>query len=231
MTIGVGILAFNRPQYLRRLVKSLEMQTDLHDVDFHLFLDGIVNQASGIQYAYQKDVDACEQLFERARLPNRHIHKNKHNVNIGIASLQVTDMLVDNYELIMQLEDDVVLSPDWFRLARILYGELEDHPDTYSFSPGFHRYETHSKDAANLGRVVYDSHHMWCECYTPDRWRRIRDYYMEYHALIVEPDGEAAPELPAADPVVKSLRAKGELRAFNFRSPMSTAITKPSSTL
>jgi len=186
--IGVGIVAFNRPKYLRRLLMSLEMQTDLHGCDFHLFLDGAVNQTSGVQYAYQKDIDACERLFDRARLPNKHIHKQEHNVNIGIASLEATDTLASTYERIMQLEDDVVLSPDWFRLARILYDELEERPDVYSFNPGFRRCGQHADDTANLGRISYTWNHMWCECFTADRWARIRDYYMEYHAYIVEED-------------------------------------------
>ena len=186
--IGVGIVAFNRPKYLRRLLMSLEMQTDLHGCDFHLFLDGAVNQTSGVQYAYQKDIDACERLFDRARLPNKHIHKQEHNVNIGIASLEATDTLASTYERIMQLEDDVVLSPDWFRLARILYDELEERPDVYSFNPGYRRYGTYADDAANLGRIAYTWNHMWCECFTAERWARIRDYYMEYHAYIVKED-------------------------------------------
>jgi len=188
MTIGVGILAFNRPQYLRRLLASLEMQTDLSGCEFHLFLDGAVNQVSGNRYAEQRDIDACVKLFERARLPNRTIHRQEHNVNIGIASLEATDTLVSTYERIMQLEDDVVLSPDWFHLARVLYDELATHPDVYSFSPGFRRVGTHSEDAANLGRITYAWHHMWCECFTADRWVRIRPEYMEYHAYIAETD-------------------------------------------
>jgi hypothetical protein len=188
VTIGVGIIAFNRPQYLRRLIASLEMQTDLSGCEFHLFLDGAVNAVSGNRYAHQKDIDACARLFERARLPNRNVHRQEHNVNIGIASLEATDTLASTYERIMQLEDDVVLSPDWFRLARVLYDELEAHPDVYSFSPGFRRVGTRSEDAANLGRITYGWHHMWCECFTADRWARIRDAYMEYHAYIAEPD-------------------------------------------
>ena len=188
MTIGVGILAFNRPQYLRRLVKSLEMQTDLSGCEFHLLLDGTTNQASGIQYAHQKDIDACERLFDRASLPNKHTHTQEQNVGIGIASLELTDLLASSYERIMQLEDDVVLSPDWFHLARILYDELGEHPDVYSFNPGYRRYGTYADDAANLGRIAYTWNHMWCECFTAERWARIRDYYMEYHAYIVKED-------------------------------------------
>jgi len=188
MTIGVGIIAFNRPQYLRRLLASLEMQTDLSGCDFHMFLDGAVNPVSGNRYAEQKDIDACARLFEHARLPNRTIHRQERNVNIGIASLEATDTLASTYERIMQLEDDVVLSPDWFRLARLLYDELEMHPDVYSFSPGFRRAGAHSEDATNLGRIAYSWHHMWCECFTADRWERIRPEYMEYHAYIVKPD-------------------------------------------
>jgi len=188
VTIGVGIIAFNRPQYLRRLLASLEAQTDLRGCEFHLFLDGAVNPVSGNRYAEQKDIDACERLFERAHLPSRTVHRQAHNVNIGIASLEATDTLASTYEHIMQLEDDVVLSPDWFRLARGLYNEMATRPDIYSFSPGFRRTGTTADDAANLGRITYGWHHMWCESFTADSWARIRPEYMEYHAYIAEPD-------------------------------------------
>ena len=211
--IGVGIIGFNRPHYMRRLFMSLEAQTDLHDVDFHLYLDGPVNQSSGIVYAEQKDIDACARMFARAKLPNKWLHTREHNVNIGIASFEATEELTGIYERVMQLEDDLVLSPDWFRLARILYRELEDHPDVYSFSPGFQRMFPKVQDRLHIDRVTYAWHHMWCECFTADRWLRIRDEYMEYHELIVGPDYLERFEGP-----LKELYARKGMQPMHARS-------------
>ena len=186
--IGVGIIAFNRPGYLRRLLASLEAQTDLHDCDFHCYLDGAINPVSNVKYAEQKDIDACARLFAQSKLPNKWLHQRETNANIGIASFDVTEELTATYERVMQLEDDIVLSPHWFRLARILYDELEAHPNVYAFSPGFRRVGPKSQDPVNLNRIAYVWSHMWVECFTADRWQRIRDKYMEYHVLIAGPD-------------------------------------------
>ena len=45
--IGIALIAFDRPQYMRRLLASLEQQTDLEGVTVHLFQDGPINAFSG----------------------------------------------------------------------------------------------------------------------------------------------------------------------------------------
>ena len=197
--IGIGILAFDRPNYLRRLLASLEAQTDLRGCDFHLFLDGAVNPASGIRYAEQANIDKCARIFERSKLPNKTAHIRDHNANIGIASFEATEMLASTYERVMQMEDDIVLSPHWFRLARVLWNELEAHPDVYSFNPAYRRAHRKEIDAQFVGSVTYGWNHMWCECFTADRWARIRDEYLEYHALICEADYLERFEGPVAE--------------------------------
>ena len=197
--IGVGIIAFDRPNYLRRLISSLEAQTELDGVEFHLFLDGAVNPASGIRYAEQRNIDICAALFERAKLPNKHAHVREHNANIGIASFEATELLAGSYERIMQMEDDLVLSPHWFRLARVLWNELDAHPDVYSFNPGFRREHRRAMDPEFVGAVTYGWNHMWCECFTAERWARIRPEYMEYHTLISQVDYIERLEGPVAD--------------------------------
>ena len=186
--IGVGIIAFNRPNYLRRLISSLEAQTELDGVDFHLYLDGAFNPISRNIYAEQKDIDTCARLWESCKLPNKSLHKRDYNAGIGISCFEATEQLTATYERVMQMEDDIVLSPHWFRLARILWDELESHPDVYSFNPGFKRVYRKERDTQYASNVTYAWNHMWCECFTADRWQRIRAEYMEYHALVTGQD-------------------------------------------
>jgi len=35
--LGIGLISFDRHHYFKQLIKSLELQTDLQNVDFHLF--------------------------------------------------------------------------------------------------------------------------------------------------------------------------------------------------
>ena len=40
--IGIGIVSFNRPHYLKQLLASLEAQVDVPALSWHLFQDGAV---------------------------------------------------------------------------------------------------------------------------------------------------------------------------------------------
>lgn len=183
--IGVGILAFNRPDYLRRLLMSLEAQTDLQDVDFHLYLDGAVNKWSDNRYAHQENIDACAAEFARSKLSNKWLYRHGHNVGVGVNSFEAIEGLTGSYDRVMLLEDDVVLSPHWLRLARILYGELSDHPDVFSFSPGFKRACAPWEIDANLDRMISRRFYMWCECFTAGRWARMRETYLDFYDNLI----------------------------------------------
>jgi hypothetical protein len=183
MTIGVGILSFNRPAYLRRLLASLEAQTDLIGADFWLFQDGAVNRYSGLRYAQDADIQACLKLFARSRLDCKWSVVHERNVGIAINAFEALEELAGNYERVMLLEDDVVLSPHWLRLVRLLYTDLAERPHVFSVSPGFLR--SGDDEAA----VVYGWPHHWCECFLSERWREIRAYYLEdYYPHVAECD-------------------------------------------
>jgi hypothetical protein len=79
-SLGVGVISFNRPGYLRRVLASLEAQTQVDDAEYWLFQDGAVNRFSGVPHGKQEDVEACRALFDRARLPNKHVTHWPDNV-------------------------------------------------------------------------------------------------------------------------------------------------------
>ena len=185
--IGVGIVSFNRPYYLRRLLKSLEAQTEL-DTDFHLLQDGAVNRFSAIRRANDFDIEACVKLFERARLPAKQVHLQETNVGTAINQREGINWLAEHYERIMIIEDDVILSPHWFRLARVLFDEMIEHPGVFGFTPGFRRMCDMSETWDNLGYMQSTTQHMWTECFTAQTWRRIQPYLAPYYALIDDCD-------------------------------------------
>ena len=182
--LGVGIIAFKRSHYLRRLLKSLEVQTELGGVDFHLFQDGAVNKYSGLAYANECEIAQSVKVFERAKLPNKKMHRREHNVNVGINNFEAREYMTERYDNVMMIENDVVLSPHWFRLAKILYTEMPD--DVFSFSPGFMRQCEKRDIDQNLNSVTApESFHFWCECFTPEKWHRIRPLYLDFYNLFI----------------------------------------------
>jgi len=182
--IGVGLIAFNRPGYFRRLLASLERQAEPENVDYHLFLDGAVNRFSGRQVADQRDVDKTRAAFKRADLLNKQEHIQRQNVGVGINQFEAVEWMADHYDHIALVEDDVVLTPYWLRLIRVLFGEMAERPDVFGFNVGFIRCCRKTDSESLLDDMIYGKPHWWAECFTADNWRRIRPHFMEYYALI-----------------------------------------------
>lgn len=183
--LGIGVISFDRPGYLRALVSSLRAQSDdLNSVGFHLFQDGAVNRFSGAQRATQQKIDAAVRVWEIAGLPNSEKHIRHENVSVGINQYEAVELMVERYDQIVMLEDDVVLSPYWLRLVRILFSELDSHPDVYGFSTAFRRQCGVEEINDNLHRVAYGTPHWWMIAFTPDRWQRIKPHFLEYYELI-----------------------------------------------
>ena len=185
--IGVGIVSFNRPFYLRRMLKTLEAQTEL-DAEFHLLQDGAVNVFSDRRKANDFDITRCVEIFNKAKLPRKEVHQHEQNVGIYFNQREGIEMLCERYDRVMMIEDDVLLSPHWFRLARILFDQLPDHPDVFGFSPGFRRMCEMDKTLDNLGYVQTTTQHLWTECFTPQAWREIQPHMQPYYDLVSECD-------------------------------------------
>ena len=181
--IGVAIISFNRPYYLRRLLKTLEKQTS-QKASYMLFQDGAVNKFSGRRYANNESVDACIKLFKRAKLPNKQLHIRKENVGVSNNIKAALDFMAQNFDRLMMVEDDVLLTPHWMRLAGILFNEMADRPKVASFSPGFRRYCKHYEIAGSLSGIQETTQHMWCESFTADTWRRMQPHLAPYYELI-----------------------------------------------
>jgi len=93
--IGFALISFNRVQYLEQTLRSLEAQTHLDGVDFHLWQDGYVNRFSGKLYAEPQEIAACVDEFKRARLPNKHFHIRTANVGTAINQFVALEYMVN----------------------------------------------------------------------------------------------------------------------------------------
>ena len=208
--IGVGIVSFNRPYYLRRLLKSLMAQTELDNAEFHLLQDGAVNVYSDIRYANDFDIGACVKLFNHARLPGKQVHRQEHNVGIAINQREGIGWLSEMYERIMIIEDDVLLSPHWFRLASILFDEMEGQSDVFGFTPGFRRLCDKGATLDNLGYVERTKQHLWTECFTAQSWRGIQEHLAPFYALVSDCDYDNRPRKEISEMHLERGASKGD---------------------
>lgn len=183
--IGIAIIAHKRWMILMRLLASLEASKSLDGVAFHLFQDGAVNIFSGARTATDKDIARSIQVFERSSLPRREVHEQEGNVGMALIQLRATDYLAEHYSRIMVIENDTAVSPYFLGMAHHLFDDLEDQPDTYSFSPGFRRMCSLGAIEKHLSELRPAWRHTNCECFLARGWARIRhlDTFEEYHGL------------------------------------------------
>ena len=182
--IGIAIISFNRPARLQQLLVSLERQAHLGNVGFHLFQDGAVSAFDGKERANPDDILRSIAVFKDAQLPKRVMHIRPTNVGVGIAQFGAYEYMTAHYEYVIVLENDVVLSPHYLRLARVLFGQIGDRDDIFSFSLGFRKVCPKEEARDHLHEMRFGTAHWWGEGFLSERWREIRPHFMEYYALI-----------------------------------------------
>lgn len=188
--IGIAIIAHKRWLMTMRLLASLEASESLDDVVVHLFQDGAVNIFNGKRTATDEEIARSIQVFERANLPHKELHEQEGNIGMALVPLRATDYLAERYSRIMIIENDTALSPHFLSMAHHLFDDLEDQPDTFSFSPGFRRMCSLGTIDEHLSELRPAWGHTNCECFLASGWARIRhlDTFEEYHELVVNAD-------------------------------------------
>lgn len=191
--IGVGIISFDRPHYLRQLVRSLEANGDLKGVDFHLFQDGAVNRWSGRLCGSGPGIMAAVSLFKASGLRRKTVHVHLDNVGIALNQHRALEYLVMRYPWVVLLENDVVLSPHYLRLARVLFEQLEAESNVCSFCLGFKKLCPRHRVADNLDKMIRVCGHWWGEGLWSNKWARARPFFDEYYHLVADCDYQARP--------------------------------------
>ena len=176
--LGIAIIAMDRPQYLARLVASLEQQENGGDAEYHLWQDGVRNEYSGRVVANEYNWNATRKVFDRARLPTKHTHANMANLGVGLHQVGAIEWMTLQYVRVMVVEDDVVLSPHWLRLLGVLFDQFAGYPHVFGFCPGFKRL------GASVAGLRWHDEHWWCEAFTSDAWARARLFYADYVRII-----------------------------------------------
>lgn len=176
--LGVAIISYNRPHYFRQLIESLEKQTTLEETDFHLFQDGAKTPVD------RSLINQCMTIFNSSTLPNITITKRGKNVSIAINQFEAVEEMTSKYDWIMVIEDDVILSPDYLRLIRILIEQYGNRPEVFGVSLNFLRRCNSKAIEKNLYRVRYSKEHWWAECFSSQKWKKVKPYFLEYYKLV-----------------------------------------------
>ena len=185
MKIGVGITAWNRPQYFSQMVASLE-RNDTSDTEFHLFQDGVNCRYTGEPQCTEESVRDSLDVFKNSKLPKKFVHAWPDNVSIAINQYETMKFLRENYEYFIFMEDDIVLSKNFMPLMKVALEQFKDHAEVASISPGFRMLCSSDSESAKryLDKMVFSEGHFWVEGCWSHKWERVEKEFMPYYKLI-----------------------------------------------
>jgi hypothetical protein len=183
--IGIGIISWNRPSYLKQLLESLE-KNNLSDTYFDLFQDGFICKFTGKEVANPKDISASIKIFHDSKLPNKSYCIRNQNVSVAINEFEAMQTLSKKYEYFIFLEDDVILSSNFIVVMKKLLKQFENDKRVACISSGFRLLCKESKIKQNLDRLIFKRGHFWAEACWSKKWEIIGRYYMPYYNLVKE---------------------------------------------
>ena len=186
--MGVCLIVFDRPMYFAQTIASLEKQSDLENYDFHLFQDGQINMFSGRTVTQKKLIEKCIQIFRRSKLPNKSEHIEERNVGNAINQFNAANFMSANYEYFMVIEDDVILSPDYLRLCRVMIPQFLGKTRVFSVSLSFERFCKLEQIEQNLDKVFFKNVHWWAECWKSANWLKVRPRFAQYMEFVKDVD-------------------------------------------
>jgi len=183
MKIAIGIISWNRPQYLKQLIKTLEAN-DCSGIDFHLFQDGSVCKFTGNKATEPNKITESIKIFHESKLPNKHSHIRDKNVSVAINQFEAMNFLSSNYDKFIFLENDVIVSPNFILIMKRLLNQFEKDKRVACISPGLRLLCKEDKVKENLDRLVFKRGHFWAEGCWAEKWKIIEKEYLAYYNIV-----------------------------------------------
>ncbi|MFC3127017.1 hypothetical protein ACFOD4_18270 [Pseudoroseomonas globiformis] len=190
----IVIFAFNRPDYLRRLCRSLKAQQGvaLHEADIHLMQDGAVSPRSGMRFAEDAEIAANIAAF-REELPRGQVHAAPKNLGIALNLHRGEALAFETLgaEVGYFFEEDLELGPHYLAMLETIRLQLPAHPRLGYFAAyGSHR---HTSDPTRP-RFIPLEHH-WGFGLTAACWHAMQPWLAPFHTIWNESDYQGRPHL------------------------------------
>jgi hypothetical protein len=186
MLTPIAIMSFNRPHFLAETLRSLLAQEggEYDKREVHLFQDGAINRWSRMRYASEQDIEACIDLFRQA-FPCGRVHYTGDNIGICENFCRAEEHFFEknSFATAWFFEDDMILSPVYFRMMERLQKYAAMTPRVAYYSAYGNYYAGREEVAANRRAIIPLDHH-WAFGLQREAWSRMRQQLEGYYALV-----------------------------------------------
>jgi len=229
--LGLVLFSFNRPEYLDRVIKSIQRNYSLNNVDFYLFQDGPVNKYTGIRYADDREIKECINIAKNSKIPWQ-IEKYEKNQGVGPIQYKAKKKLFDglDYKYVLFLEDDIVLSRNYVRLIKLMLNQFEDCEGVGTVQCIGKKKLNLDNKKDRLRELCTGNYQLWAWATWKNRWKEMEPYFLDYYNLIKNMDYRYInifkikkfylregfkPKVPSQDQAIAYARYKAKMFGLN----------------
>lgn len=180
--IAVAIIAYNRPEYLERCLKSIERNPESQSLPFYFFLDG------GPDATQEEN----HQLIASSSIAHREIILRPRNYGIIKNHFDSKRFLFDqcHYDKVIVIEEDVEFTSDYFAKLLSLDRWARSTYDNIGSTQLWSECKLSRAEKCDSILNVKETKPFWSfvtYCIHKKAWNAISPYLYEYEKLFVDP--------------------------------------------
>ncbi|WP_203074098.1 glycosyltransferase family protein [Falsiroseomonas ponticola] len=188
------IFAFARPEYLRRLCRSLKAQqgVTLDEASIHLMQDGAKSRRSAISYAEPAMIEASIAAF-REVFPRGQVHAAPENLGVAMNILRGERHAFQalRADFAYFFEEDLELGPAYLAMMEVLAARFGRHPNLGYFAA----YGDHRRQGNPAAPQIVPLEHHWGFGLTRRCWQAMQPWLKPFHQVYQQVDYQARPHL------------------------------------
>lgn len=169
------ILAFNRPKYLQQVVNSIEQSSNIDDINWYAFVDGVVNEFSGVPAGNPDTVKRTLEILEESAL-NFDITVNDWNNGVALQKNKA-HQLFSSYETVLFFESDLIVGKHYIKLLRLALDTFPEHLILMNRHPSPERKDLHHLNECRIARL-------WGYGLRVQQYRKFKKRWEEYISYI-----------------------------------------------
>lgn len=181
--VAVCLPSYNRPEYFREVMNSVSKNSCSSYVPIFVFCDG--GKGSKQQEIYE--------IFKEFKdIKNKFFIKRKLNFGCSKNLIDARRVLFDelNFDLILMLEDDLVISDQYIENMFNMYIEIKNKHFNLGILQGWNQEDSYN--IKNINTITYNKNisHLWGYIISKEVWNNISAYLYDFEEKFLKINGD-----------------------------------------